>query len=993
MAVASADEGRRDPERRRTRAPDGRIASAFTAMPAPEVRALEAALKGAIEGEVRFDAGSRALYATDSSNYRQVPVGVVVPKSLADVERTVALCRAHDAPLLPRGGGTSLAGETCNTAVIIDFSKYLHRVLAVDPERRLARVEPGCVLDALRDAAEVHDLTFGPDPATHDHNTLGGMIGNNSGGVHAIMAGITVHNVEALEVLTYDGLRLRVGPMSDAEFQAILAEGGRRAEIYRDLDRFRRAYEPQIRARYPQIPRRVSGYENLDQLFPENGFNVARALVGTEGTCVTVLEAELNLIPSPREHAIAILGFSDVFAAADAVPRVLEHGPMGLEGMDERLVDLVRKNPSYAQSASLLPEGAGWLIVQFGGDTHAEATDKAKALCRDFTKRGDVHGRVLSKEEKEAKIWSVRDAALGVTAWTPDGRDTWPGWEDSAVHRDNLGGYLRDLVALFDKYGYEPAVYGHFGDGLVHCSVAFDLKSEKGIDAWRAFLDEAADLVVRYNGSLSGEHGDGEARGALLEKMYGPELVEGFRQFKAIWDPLGKMNPGKVVDPYPITANLRRGPEFHPTQPQTHFSFREDGGFLRAAERCVGVGECRRRTSDAGVMCPSYMATGEEKHSTRGRSRLLFEMLEGNPIAGGWKSDEVEDALSLCLACKGCKSDCPVNVDMASLKAEFRSHYYRGRLRPRSQYSMGLIYWWARAASKAPALANFVTRAPGIGRLAKAVGGIAPERTVPPFARQTFRDWFRRRARPAGRGERVLLWPDTFNNFFRPETAIAATEVLETAGYEVVIPARPLCCGRPLYDSGMLGAAKRLWRQTFATLDEEIARGTPVIGLEPACVSAFKDELPDLFPEEPAAQRLSGQAVFFSDFLTAHADRLPVGKTGGKALVQLHCHHHAVIKDAGEKKLMDALGLDYEIVPSGCCGMAGAFGFAKESYEVGIAAGERVLLPRVRAAEADTLVLADGFSCREQIEQGTGRPAIHIAELAAAALRDGEGRP
>ncbi|MBJ6127080.1 FAD-binding and (Fe-S)-binding domain-containing protein [Microvirga splendida] len=965
--------------RREERGSNGRIREAWTQ--APDRDALAQDLVRAVDGEVRFTDGDRALYATDSSNYRQVPLGVVIPESAEDVVRTVEVCRKHRAPLVSRGGGTSLAGQTCNTAVVIDFSKYLGRILEIDPGKRRARVEPGCVLDHLRDAAERHHLTFGPDPATHSHNTLGGMIGNNSCGVHSVQAGRTADNVAALDILTYDGLRLQVGRTGDAELRSILAAGGRRAEIYRKLDTFRHKYAELIRERFPRIPRRVSGYADLDKLLPENGFDVAKALVGTEGTCVTILEATLRLIPSPPERILVIVGFADIFQAADAVPLILEHKPLAIEGIDHFLVDSMMRKHLHESDMRLLPEGCDWLVIEFGGDTEEEAVGKGRQLIEIFDAKPHAEAKLIRRNEAEERIWAVRRAGLPGSAYVPDRPETWEGWEDTAVAPERLGDYLRDLKALFDRYGYVSPMYGHFGDGLVHCRVSFDLKSEQGIETWRRFLEEAADLVVRYGGSLSGEHGDGQSRAALLEKMYGPELIQAFREFKMIWDPHGMMNPGKIVDPYPITSNLRLGPSYDPPSQKTHFHFEEEGGFRGAVERCVGVGKCRRHDSKDQVMCPSYLVTLEEKHSTRGRARMLFEMLHGGAINDGWRSDEVEGALKLCLACKGCKSDCPVSVDMATYKAEFRAHYYKRRLRPRSAYSMGLIYWWARFGAKAPLLANFTTQVPLVRNVTKAVGGIAQQRTLPRLAHQTFTEWFRQRGRQATGGRRVLLWPDTFSNFFRPETAIAATQALEAAGYEVTIPRRPLCCGRPLYDQGMLTSAKRLWRQTMRVLGPDIASGTPVIGLEPACVTAFKDELLGLFPEDRQAQQLSSQTTFFSDFLSKKADGLNIPRTGHRALVQIHCNHHAVIHKEGERRLLDALGLDYEIMPSGCCGMAGAFGFSAETHDVGLAVGERVLLPMVRAADEDVLILANGFSCREQIEQGTGRRTLHIAEV------------
>lgn len=967
-------------KRRIERTPDGRITSEQMAASPGQYEDLGRELAAAVDGEVRFHAGDRALYATDASNYRQVPIGVVIPRSAAAIVRTVQVCRKFEAPIVMRGGGTSLAGQGCNFAVLIDCSKYLNRVVAIDTVSRIAEVEPGCILDNLRATAERHQLTFGPDPATHDHNTLGGMIGNNSCGVHSVMAGRTSDNVDSLDILTYDGLRLEVGRTGEDELRQHLAAGGRRAQIYQQLDEFRRRYRDLILAKYPKIPRRVSGYENLDELMPERGFNVARALVGTEGTCAVVLGARLNLIPSPRYRVLVIISFDDVYRAADAVPDVIPYEPIGLEGFDELLVEFVKKKHLHPEDVKVLPPGGGWLIAEFGGDTREDATAKANPLAEEFKRRGQ-DAKLVADPGPQAKIWEVREAALAATAHVPDQPETHPGWEDSAVSRENLGRYLRELKALYHKYGYVASVYGHFGDGLVHCRVPFNLRTELGLANWQHFLDEASDLVVRYGGTLSGEHGDGQARASMLEKMYGPELMQAFREFKAIWDPAGKMNPGKVLEPFPPTSNLRLGPNYQPPDLPTYFSYQQDhNSFATATRRCVGVGSCRRRDSDKGVMCPSYMATNEEKYSTRGRARLLFEMLHGGPIDDLWRSTEVEEALDLCLGCKGCKSDCPVQVDMATYKAEFRAHHYKARLRPRAAYSMGLIHEWSRIASSAPWLANAVFQWPGLSAAAKWAGGIAPQRRVPRYARRSFVQWFRDRGARQG-GKSVMLWPDTFNNYFRPETAIAATEVLEALGYTITIPDRNLCCGRPLYDWGMLDQAKKLWGRTLETLAPVMRDGMPIVGLEPACVSAFRDELPSLLLGNERAERLSRQTLFFTEFLDRHVPHQKLGRISGSALVQIHCHHHAVLEPDAERNVLDQVGLDYEVMKSGCCGMAGAFGFERDKYDVSITAAERAMLPLIRNAGSDTVILADGFSCREQIEQCSGRRTKHIAEL------------
>jgi FAD/FMN-containing dehydrogenase/Fe-S oxidoreductase len=961
--------------------------------PLQEPRSISAALRSRIEGEVRFDRGSRAMYSTDASNYRQLPVGVVIPRTMDDVVETIAVCKEFGLPVLSRGGGTSLAGQCCNAAIVMDFSKYLHHVLEVDPENRTARVQAGCVLDELRHAAEEYTLTFGPDPATHSHNTLGGMIGNDSCGVHSVMAEFygpgarTAEQVEELEVLTYDGLRMTVGPTPDDELERIIAEGGRRGEIYRKLRDLRDRYADQIRARYPRIPRRVSGY-NLWQLLPEHGFNVARALVGTESTCVTVLEAKLTLIHSPTARSLLVLGYPSVYEAGDHVMQIRSFKPIACEGMDDLLVEDMKKKGIHPDDVELLPSGKGWLMVEFGGDTKEESDARAKEVMEALKGTENPPSmKLFTDPEEERQLWIVRESGLGATARVPGEPDNWPGWEDSAVAPDQVGPYLREFRALLDRYGYEAALYGHFGQGCIHCRISFDLYTEKGIETWKHFLEDAADLVVRHGGSISGEHGDGQGRGWLLPRMFGEELVQAFREFKSIWDPEGRMNPGKIVDPFPVDSNLRIGPEYRPAQPETHFRFPDDdGSFARGVLRCVGVGECRRE--EGGTMCPSYRVTREEEHSTRGRSRLLFEMLQGEFLQDGWRDPHVKDALDLCLACKGCKGDCPMSVDMATYKAEFLSHYYEGRVRPRSAYSMGLIYWWARIASLAPGLVNAVSHAPLLGDAIKALGGIAPEREVPVFASETFREWFARRPRRDRGGAPLLLWPDTFTNHFYPEVGRAAVEVLEDAGYAVEIPEVSLCCGRPLYDFGMLDLAKHQLRQILDALQPRIAAGVPLVGLEPSCVTVFRDEMGNLFPQDEDARRLAGQTFLLSELLEERTPGYTPPRLDRKAVVHGHCHHKAVIRMTAEARLLSKMGLDFEILDSGCCGMAGSFGFEADHYDVSVAVGEQVLLPAVRKADADTLLIADGFSCRQQIEQTTGRKALHIAEVLRMALRE-----
>ena len=966
---------------------DTRKHNGLHARETPDLDALARELRKNVRGEVRFDEGSRALYATDASNYRQVPLGVVLPKDAEDVVVTVAICRRYHVPLLSRGGGTSLAGQTCNVAVIMDMSKYMHAILELDPQKRLARVQPGLILDDLRHTAEQHDLTFGPDPATHNRCTLGGMIGNDSCGVHAQMAGKTADNIAEMEILTYDGLRMRVGPTSDEELEQIINAGGRRGEIYAALKRLRDTYAGLIRQRFPRIPRRVSGF-NLDQLLPENGFNVARALVGTESTCVTVLEATAHLIHSPSARVLVVLGYPDIYSGCDQIPEILKYQPIGLEGFDDGLMTDIKRKGLHAEQTALFPKGQGWLMVEFGADHKGDALKQAHTFIQEMQKQKPAPEVRLFEDSAQAQpIWSVRESALGATALVPGEKPTWPGWEDSAVPPAQLSDYLRDLRKLINSYHYRASFYGHFGQGCLHTRLDFDLETHDGIARFRAFINEAADLVVRYGGSFSGEHGDGQARAELLPKMYGAELVEAFSEFKRIWDPDNMMNPGKVVAPYRIDENLRLGTDYHPRPVSTYFQFPDDeGSFARAALRCVGVGKCRRM--EGGTMCPSYMVTREEADSTRGRARLLFEMLQGEPLEQGWRSEHVKEALDLCLACKGCKGDCPVNVDMATYKAEFLAHYYAGRLRPRSAYALGLIYWWARAASLFPGAANMLIHAPLLGKLAKSMAGVAPQRQMPRFARQTFKEWFQQRPAHNQDRPRVILWPDTFNNYFLPTTAMAAVEVLEAAGFRVNVPQRSLCCGRPLYDYGFLYLAKHLLHQILDTLGPYLDAGTYLVVLEPSCASVLRDELRNLFPHDPRAKQLANSTYLLSEFLEQHAPHYAPPRLTRKAIVHGHCHHTAIMKMHAEQHTLTQLGLDYEVLDSGCCGMAGAFGFEKEHYNISLKVGERVLLPAVRQAAPETLVIADGFSCREQIAQTTSRQGLHLAQVMHMAMQE-----
>lgn len=947
-----------------------------------EAESLAKRLRSKVKGEVRFDNGSRALYASDLSMYRQVPVGVVAPRTYEDVINTVAICHEYKVPILGRGCGTSLAGQCCNTAVVIDFSKYLHKILEINPKQQWAWVEPGLILDTLRNETEKHHLTVGPDPATHTYCTLGGMIGNNSCGVHSIMAGRTEDNIEELDILTYDGVRMTVGKTSESELESIIRSGGRRGEIYSKLRNIRDKYADQIRGRFPKIPRRVSGY-NLTELLPENGFHVARSLVGTESTCVLVLRAKIKLIHSPKNRVLVVVGFPDVFTAGDHAAAFRDLGPIGLECFHHKVITNEERKGKHLEGVQHLPKADTYVLLEFGADSKDEAIAQARKAMAKIRASGDrITALKLVEDDHEQKlIWTVRENGVG-SSRIPGIEDAWPSWEDAAVPVDQVGNYLRELYKLIDKHNYQITLFGHIGDGCLHTRITFNLKTAEGVRNYREFMTEAAHVVSRFGGSLSGEHGDGQARAEFLPIMYGSEIIQAFREFKSAWDPEWKMNPGKVVDPYPMDSNLRVGPDYKPKPVLTVFQFPGDqGSFAHATERCFGVGKCRNL--DGGTMCPSFHATREEMHSTRGRTRLLFEMLRGEVIKDGWKDPHVKEALDLCLSCKGCKGDCPVNVDVATYKAEFLYHYYEGGVRPPAAYAMGQIHRWAEIASKLPGAANFLTQTPGLSSAFKAMGGLTQKRRMPAFASQTFKSWFfERQARKDRRYQErppVVLWPDTFNNYFFTHTAKAAVEVLESAGYGVSVPGRSLCCGRPLYDYGFLDQAKENLKDILDALRPQITAGVPVVVLEPSCLSVFLDELTNILSQSEDAQRLRTQAKSLGQFLAEINYAPPALKR--KALLHGHCHHKAILGMSAEQKVISKMGIDADLLDDGCCGLAGSFGYEEGHYDISMKIGERVLLPKVRQAARDTLIISDGFSCREQIMQSTRRHGMHLSEV------------
>ncbi|WP_435974690.1 FAD-binding and (Fe-S)-binding domain-containing protein [Streptomyces sp. Qhu_M48] len=930
---------------------------------------LAAELRAAVAGEVDFSATARALTTMDASNYRRVPVGTVAPRDADDVAAALEVCRAHGTPVVARGGGTSIGGQATGTGVVLDLTRHMAGLVSLDPEERTAVVRPGLVLDRLREAARPYGLTFGPDPSTHSRCTLGGMIGNNACGAHSVAWGTTADNVRSLDVVTYRGARLTLGRAGRPG-----APDGRGARagspeardtppglldlVERNLALLRTGYPP-------GLPRRISGYA-LDALLPERGVDVVRSFCGSEGTLGVVTEATVRLVPLPAEPVLVVLGYADESAAAEAAAGLLPYGPLTVEGM---AADLVR-------GARGLPKGGAWLFCEVDGEGPARRLVRAADA---------LDAAVVKDPLGQRALWRIREDAAGTATRTPGGGEAWPGWEDCAVPPARLGAYLREFRLLLREFGLRGVPYGHFGDGCVHVRIDFDLWTEKGVRDFRRFSEAVADLVVAHGGSLSGEHGDGQARAELLPRMYGEELVGLFGAVKDVWDPDGGLNPGMLVRPRPLDEGLR-------------FTGLPLVGVGRAAARCVGVAKCRVEGPSAGpgVMCPSYRATGEEKHSTRGRARLLHEMALGEVITDGWRSEEVREALDLCLSCKGCRSDCPVGVDMAAYKAEFLDRHYAGPLgllrRPRSHWTMGRLPRWLDLFGRA---LNPAMGLPFAARLA----GVTPERTMPRVAERSFASWFAERSstRPAA----LTLWPDTFTNHLAPEVGLAAVRVLEDAGLGVELPPGRVCCGLTYVSTGQLGAARRVMRRTLDVMEGrgEAATGAagstgptettrPVVVLEPSCAATLRTDLPELLPDDPRAARLAASVRTFAEALETLAPEWEPPRLDRPVTGQTHCHQHAVLGDAADRRLRERAGLTGALA-GGCCGLAGNFGFEPGHYEVSMACAEDQLLPALRSAAPEATVLADGFSCRTQITDLTAHRGRHLAEVLAEALDEG----
>lgn len=953
---------------------------------------LRAKLQAQTNAEIRFDAATRALYASEASNYRQLPIGVVVPRSIDDVVIAMRLCREANLPLLPRGAGTSMCGQSVNAAVIIDTSKYLNAITEIDAQRRTARVEPGVICDQLKSAAAKHGLTFGPDPATHSRCTLGGMIGNNSCGAHSVMAGKTVENIERLEILTYDGERFWVGPTGEAEYQEHMQAGGRRAEIVQQLKQLADTYADEIRGIFPTIKRRVSGY-NLDQLLPENGFNIARALVGVEGTCITVLQAETRLVKNPTHRLLVVLGYENIFLAADSVPQLLPLEPIAMEGLDDGIIGGLLERGMKVDDIAELPQGNAWLMVEFGATSDAqvlEAATRARDLAQQLP--GKPSALLVTDPGLMNRLWTIRETGASATSLglNPDEPDPTVGWEDAAVEPHLLGQYLREFSSLVASYGYKTNLYGHFGDGCIHSRITFDLKSKDGIDNWRAFLDEAAHLVVRYGGSLSGEHGDGQAKGEYLHIMYSPTIMQALAEFKAIWDPLNKMNPGKLIHAMPVNANLRMGPDYSRKAVKSLFTYDArlgDLGFARETERCIGMGKCR--SLEGGTMCPSFRATKEERYSTRGRARLFFELLNGEVIQDDWNNKQIKDSLDLCLSCKGCKSDCPTNVDIARYKTEFLYRHYQKYARSLMDLMIGRIGDWLPMATRASPVLNYAMGNPVV-RAVGAVFGLAATVKFPKIARQSFRAGNTAKRLLKGQANdhkpEVLLWVDSFNNGFTPAVLEAGVEVLEKLGFNVTLMQRHICCGRPYYDVGMLDLAKANLEMILQQLALPLSKGMPIVVLEPSCLSVFRDEMPGLFPDDHRAKQMTQSLMTLSELVKHYGIELP--RIEDDVRIHGHCHQKACGGLGAEQSILKKLGDKGGIIPAGCCGVAGAYGYHQKSAPIAKLIGENEFKPHLDKLPEDSVLIADGFSCRGQIRTVSVRQPMHLAEYLATVLRD-----
>jgi FAD/FMN-containing dehydrogenase/Fe-S oxidoreductase len=946
--------------------------------------------------DIRDDLTTRAAYVSDASIYRRVPEAVAEPRDVAEIRELLALARTRRWPVTARGGGTSVAGNAIGEGLVIDTSRHFNRILSVDPEAMTATIEPGVLCDQLRAAAAEFGLTYGPDPSTHARCTIGGMVSNNACGSHSVAWGTSADNLVSVTVMLADGreMELHEGGTSDPSITQRLAD-------------VRDRHLATLRTELGQFPRQVSGY-GVHHLLAENGFHSAKAFAGSEGTCGIITRLTVRLVRQPAHTVLVVLGFPDAVTAARAAPTLRVPGVYTIEGMGSDLLAALRTRPGRASAGSDLPAGGGWLYCEVGGETREVADALARKLPA-LAGHGLVDATVVAEPAQARAMWGIREAGAGIVTRLPDGGAAWPGWEDSAVPPARLGDYLADLYGLLADLGLSGIPFGHFGEGCVHIRISFDFAHDTGMAVYRDFVQRAAELVHRYGGSISGEHGDGRARSELLSRMYSPDALRCFREFKSVFDPDGLFNPGVLVDPEPVDQGVRPGPGAGRLDLVPVHSLSRDGGsFTGAVNRCVGVGACR---SDDGAMCPSFHVTGDEVHSTRGRARVLAEMLRGESIRTGWRSQEALEALDLCLSCKACATECPVNVDMATYKAEFLHHHYGQGLRsflgrnrrPMAHLTMGWLPQFLRIAGKLPfalRLVNLLESIRPVEELTKRLGGIEPRRRMIVFAPRPLTTWFRRRPAPCpdantSDGQTVVLWPDTFTNYCSDGPGQAAIEVLEAMGYRVVMPEANVCCGLTWHSTGQLDVARRVLRSALDVIGPLLDAGHPIIGLEPSCTVMLQHDILELLPDDPRARQVVELTTTLGDFAARHLDQgrpwpfagLSTEAAPSAAICQVHCHQESMHGYDAELRVLRELGVDTTVVGGGCCGLAGNWGFEPGHYDVSQALAERRLFPTIRAAAPETIVLADGFSCRTQIAQGTERTGVHLAQVMRAALR------
>ncbi len=965
-----------------------------TALPTA-ARDLAHDLRRVVRGEVRFDEVSRALYSTDASIYEIEPIGVVLPRDVEDVQAVIEETRRAGVPLLPRGGGTSLAGQAVGRAVVLDFSKFMRGLLEVNVEGGWARVQPGLVRSELATALAPTGMVFGPETSTGNRATIGGMIGNNSSGSRSIVFGKTVDNVLSVRAFLAGGEAVTLGPLAPEAVAARARLETAEGALYRRIPEIIEHNRDEVERRFPKIQRRVGGY-NLDEFHPGAPLNLAKLIVGSEGTLATITEATVKIVPRIPATVVAVLHFDDLIRALEVTTEILETHPTAVELIDKIVLDMARQMRAYSAKMTFVQgDPVALIAVEYGGSTREELLPRLDALEARMRRRG-FRGTIIRAIEPAAQtnLWQIREAGVGLLLGMKTARKPVAFVEDTAVAPEHVAEYVRRFRDIVERYGTRASFYGHASVGLLHTRPILDLRDARDLAAMRQMAEEISDLVQEFGGAMSGEHGDGLSRSHFNEKLFGPQLYQAFREVKAAFDPGARMNPGKIVDAPPMTESLRYSPDYRTSSPSTIQDFTRDGGFANAVELCSGVGACRKPRG--GTMCPSYMITLEEGDSTRGRANALRAAISGRLPQEALTGRELYEVMDLCIGCKACKAECPSNVDMAKLKHEFLAHYYAAHGLPKRARIFGHVAAMGPLGCATAPLSNWALQAAPTRWLLQRWLGIDARRRMPAFSRQRFTRWFRARTPRTGRvpnsdrglPARVVLLADTFTEFYYPWIGRAAVNLLEAAGCDVILaPTR--CCGRPMISNGMLRQAQQLARTNIDRLQGLAGDGAPIVGLEPSCTVTLKDEYPDLVPGA-AAEAVARQTFMIEEFLQLlreHGANLPLARREYRVLLHGHCHQKAMVGTAPSLSVLRSIpGAEVQEIDSGCCGMAGSFGFEAEHYEASMAMGRRALFGAVRQFPADGIVVAAGASCRQQILHGTGRRAVHLVEVLASAL-------